>query len=88
MGAAERSADKVQKRVAKVPRRVVVAGDVTVDWNLARTRRLLDGATTWNAEDRTETYGGPGGAAVLDRLVEEVGKTLADEGFAVEVEGP
>ncbi len=88
MGAAERSADKVQKRVAKVPRRVVVAGDVTVDWNLARTRRLLDGAASWNAEDRTETYGGLGGAAVLDRLVEEVGKTLSDEGFAVEVEGP
>jgi hypothetical protein len=88
MGAAERSADKVQKRVAKVARRVVVAGDVTIDWNLARTRRLLDGATSWNAEDRTETYGGLGGAAVLAGLVEEVGKTMPDEGFAVEVDGP
>jgi hypothetical protein len=67
---------------------VVVSGDVTMDWNLARTRKLVDGGAVWNAEDRTETYGGPGGAAVLARLVEEVGATLADEGLAVEVTGP
>ena len=67
---------------------VVVSGDVTIDWNLARTRKLVDGGAVWNSEDRTETYGGPGGAAVLARLVEEVGGTLADEGLAVEVTGP
>lgn len=67
---------------------VVVSGDVTIDWNLARTRKLVDGGAVWNSEDRTETYGGPGGAAVLARLVEEVGATLADEGLAVEVTGP
>jgi hypothetical protein len=67
---------------------VVVSGDATIDWNLARTRLLVDGGAVWNAEDHTETYGGPGGAAVLARLVEEVGAALADEGLAVEVTGP
>src|SRR5665647_2562761 len=76
------------ERLTKRPRHVVVAGDMTIDWNLARTRKLLNGGTAWNAEDRTETYGGPGGAAVLARLIEEVGVTLADGGPAVEVSGP
>ena len=67
---------------------VVVSGDVTIDWNLARTRKLVDGGAVWNSEDRTETYGGSGGAAVLARLVEEVSGTLADEGLTVEVAGP
>ncbi|CAN5357989.1 hypothetical protein BH09ACT6_BH09ACT6_00950 [soil metagenome] len=78
----------VDRGLAKRPRRVVVAGDLTIDWNLARTRTLLNGGTAWNAEDRTETYGGAGGAAVLARLIEEVGVTLADRGPAVEVTGP
>jgi len=67
---------------------VVVCGDVTIDWDLARTRKLVDGGAVWNPEDRTETYCRPSRAAVLARLVEEVGATLADEGLAVEVAGP
>ena len=41
-------------------RRVTVAGDVTLDWNLARTRKLADSGIAWNAADRTEMYGQPG----------------------------
>ena len=67
---------------------IVVAGDVTIDWNLARTRVLDDGGTAWNAEDRTEAYGAPGGAALLARLVQEVGAELAAEGVTVDVSGP
>ena len=88
MGSPGRGADTAPEHEAKTSRRVAVVGDVTMDWNLARTRKLLDGGTAWNAEDRTETYGGPGGAAVLARLVEEVGATLADEGLTVQVDGP
>jgi hypothetical protein len=46
-------------------RRVVVAGDVTMDWNLARTRKAIDSGLAWNAADRTEMYGQPGGAALM-----------------------
>jgi hypothetical protein len=88
MGSPGRGAETAPEHEAETSRRVAVVGDVTMDWNLTRTRKLLDGGTAWNAEDRTETYGGPGGAAVLARLVEEVGATLADEGLTVQVAGP
>ncbi|HEY1169312.1 MAG TPA: RyR domain-containing protein [Candidatus Limnocylindrales bacterium] len=68
--------------------RVIVSGDVTIDWNLARTRKLADPAIAWNAADRTEMYGQPGGAALIAGLMSEVAATLAAEGVAVEVAGP
>ncbi len=71
-----------------IARRVVVAGDVTVDWNLARTRKLVDSGIAWNAADRTEMYAQPGGAALMAGLMSEVAATLAAEGVAVEVSGP
>jgi hypothetical protein len=37
-------------------RRVIDAGDVTVDWNLARSRKLVDSGIAWNVADRTEMY--------------------------------
>jgi hypothetical protein len=69
-------------------RRVVVVGDVTMDWNLARTRKLVDSGIAWNAADRTEMYAQPGGAALMASLMTEVAGTLAAEGVAVEVSGP
>jgi len=69
-------------------RRVIVRGDVTMDWNLARTRKLADSGIGWNAADRTETYAQPGGAALMAGLMTEVAGTLAAEGVAVEVSGP
>ena len=50
------------------PKRVVVAGDVTMDWNLAR-RRLDPAGVVWNADDCTEVYGQLGGAAMLGELI-------------------
>jgi hypothetical protein len=70
------------------PRRVIVAGDVTIDWHLARTRKLVDSGAAWNADDRTEMYGRPGGAALMTGLMTEVAATLAPDGIAVEVAGP
>ena len=73
---------------AASPRRVIVAGDIAMDWNLARTRRLVDSGATWNADDRTEVYGKLGGAALVAGLMTEVAATLAAGGLAVEVSGP
>jgi hypothetical protein len=67
-------------------RRVLVAGDVTMDWNLARTRKRLESGIVWNAEDKTETYGSLGGAALLADLIEEVAGALRAGGLQVEVE--
>jgi len=69
-------------------RRVIVAGDVTLDWNLARTRKLVDSGIAWNATDRTEMYAQPGGAALMARLMTEVARTLSTEGTATTVSGP
>jgi hypothetical protein len=77
-----------RREPAAATRRVVVAGDVTFDWNLARTRKLADAGVAWNAADRTEAYLQPGGAALQAGLVAEVAATLAADGISVEVSGP
>jgi hypothetical protein len=64
---------------------VVVAGDVTMDWNLARTRKAIDSGLAWSASDRTEMYGQPGGAALTARLMAEVAGTLTALGISVDV---
>jgi len=47
-----------EPRVSKI----VVTGDVTMDWNLARTRRSKDGVSFWSADDTAST---PGNAVVV-----------------------
>jgi hypothetical protein len=83
-----RAAAKTETRAVAVNRRVIVTGDVTVDWNLARTRKLADSGIAWNAADRTEMYGKPGGAALMAGLMTEVAATLEAERVAVEVSSP
>ena len=73
---------------AGAARRVVVAGDVTLDWNLARTRKLVDSGIAWNSADRTEMYAEPGGAALMARLMTEVAGTLSAEATTTTVAGP
>lgn len=70
------------------PRRVVVAGDVTMDWHLARTRELVDSGVAWNADDRTEVYAQFGGAGLTAGLMVEVASGLTAVGVAVDVVGP
>lgn len=48
----------------------MVTGDVTIDWNLARTARGEVGGTAWSAEDSTEGYVQPGGAALLGKVID------------------
>src|SRR5438876_1484414 len=64
---------KNPKNTARV---VVVSGDVTIDWNLARSRNLQDGGVAWNAEDCTRAYWQRGGAAMLGDLIEVVAQQL------------
>lgn len=60
-------------------RTVVVAGDVTTDWNLARVKEA-GSAATWTAGSRTHVYRQKGGAALLKRLVEDVAVSLGQPG--------
>jgi len=68
------------------PEVVVVTGDVTMDWHLARWRRLKDGISVWNPEDWTRACWQRGGAALLADLIEAVAEELHQNGhgdFAV-----
>jgi len=62
--------------------KVVVTGDVTMDWNLARVRRLKEALPAWNADDRTRASWQRGGAAMLADLIEAVADTLRRDGQA------
>ncbi len=64
------------------PKVIVVTGDVTMDWNLARTRRSDDGAAAWNADDCTRAYWQRGGAALLADLIDAVAAELRQAGKA------
>jgi hypothetical protein len=69
-------------------RRVVVAGDVTIDWNLVRTPAPAHSRIGWSGVAHTEASPQPGAAALLSSLISEVGTTLKEAGPVVEVNGP
>lgn len=62
---------------------VIVAGDVTIDWNLARTRRDKSDGSAWNADDSTHAYWQRGGAALLADLVEQIAGQLPGRRYEV-----
>jgi len=55
---------------------VVVTGDVTIDWNIARVQRGEGPAHAWNADDLTRAFCQPGGAAMSADLIKAVTKEL------------
>jgi hypothetical protein len=55
---------------------VVVTGDVTIDWNIARVRRSMGIGQVWNADDLTSACYQRGGAAMLAHLIKAVAKNL------------
>lgn len=55
---------------------VVVTGDVTIDWNIARVQQKGSVSHVWNAEDLTCAFFQRGGAALLADLIEAVAKKL------------
>ncbi|HSB12037.1 MAG TPA: RyR domain-containing protein [Blastocatellia bacterium] len=62
---------------------VVVTGDVTMDWNLARTQRSDGRGASWNADDCTRTYWQRGGSALVADLVEAVADEFKRNGKPV-----
>ena len=59
---------------------IVVAGDVTIDWNLARSRSPHSSGEQWTAEDCTRAYSQRGGAALLGDLLDAVSHELNSDG--------
>jgi hypothetical protein len=59
---------------------VIVTGDVTMDWNLARTRRSKRDLSVWSADDITSICWQRGGSALLADLVEAVAGDLHKNG--------
>ena len=71
---------------AQVDRRLaVVAGDVTIDWNLARVEGDGDSSVAWNPDDVARACRQHGGALMLADLVKAVAST-GTEGLAGEWE--
>jgi hypothetical protein len=65
------------------PRKVVVvAGDVTMDWNLAQAERSDDATMGWIAGGRTRTCWQRGGAALLADVVSATAAELRQAGLA------
>jgi hypothetical protein len=59
---------------------VVVTGDVSIDWNLARSRGSEGGGAVWNADDCTRAYWQRGGAALLADLIDAVARDVGRGG--------
>jgi len=60
-------------------RLVVVAGDVTMDWNLARNGQARRATSVWNPNDKVDICWQRGGASLLADLLEAVSKDLLDD---------
>ncbi|MGZ6266781.1 MAG: RyR domain-containing protein, partial [Candidatus Limnocylindrales bacterium] len=82
MGGAKKGAGTGSEAAA---RRVVVAGDITRDWHLARVQKLAGSGSAGNAGNRTDVSVRPGGAALMTSLMTKVAATLTDDKTTVEV---
>ena len=60
-------------------KRIIVTGDITIDWNLARLRRSKGKIQRWGFDDCTRATSQPGGAALLANLIDVVAKDLRDK---------
>src|SRR5262245_33093417 len=58
------------------PKVVVVNGDVTMDWNIARLHARSGTSRVWNTGDRTRACLQPGGAVLLADMLEHVAEEL------------
>ncbi len=51
---------------------IIITGDVTADWNIARIKKGKTGGQAWNAVDTSRACLQSGGAAMLSDLIEEI----------------
>ncbi len=73
------------------PRVVVVTGDVTIDWSVARSRGAASAGSAWSADDSSRAYWKPGGSALLADVITAVANRLQSrpaEGGARRQPGP
>ena len=59
---------------------IIITGDVTMDWNLARMRRSKSDVSFWSADDTTSTTWQRGGSALLADLIDAIAKDLQKNG--------
>jgi hypothetical protein len=70
-------------------RLLVVAGDVTMDWNLARNGQTRKATSVWNPNDKVDICWQRGGAALLADLLDRVSADLLkDKNIAVSLRQP
>ena len=55
---------------------IVVTGDVTIDWNIARVRRADIIMNVWNAENLTTSFCQRGGVVMLTDLIKSIARNL------------
>ncbi len=67
--------------MAANPRSIIVTGDFTIDWNIARIRRTDGAGQAWNPDDRTRACWQRGGAALLGDIVEALVPDLKARGY-------
>ncbi len=65
------------------PKIVVVTGDVTMDWNLARVRHTNSASPSWTADDCTSASQQRGGAALLAEVIEALAPMVQHDGGAM-----
>ncbi len=64
--------------------KIVVTGDITMDWNLAQVNRSASSQTTWTSDLRTYASWQRGGAALLADLVDLIARDLdAGKGYTL-----
>jgi hypothetical protein len=59
-----------------LPRTVIIDGEVTIDWNIARSRRVKASLPGWESGGSTRAWWQHGGAALLADLIEAVAGEL------------
>ena len=62
------------------PKEIVIAGDVTIDWNLIFFQSAQDTTTLWDANNMARACPQPGGAAMLAQLIATLFKTWTSLG--------
>jgi len=72
--------------VADIEKKIIVTGDFTIDWNVARLRNNEGAGQAWNPDDRTRACWQRGGAALLGDIISRLAEDFHNEGqgeFAV-----
>lgn len=65
--------------VIKNDKTIIITGDVTADWNIARLKKDYDNGQAWNADDTARVCFQPGGAAMMADLISAIANRINKE---------